>query len=136
MEKKKKNEQTVSSAVMPDVSEPAERVTENATKTKRKLKVIRLENSDKFKRTNFWLTVLFPIFICCMAEINQAKYVIPFLEFCGDRPTVLLFDIIISAVMFVLFMAIFRKGWLAMAVQSFIFMALRSFSNSGPTAIT
>jgi len=124
MEKKKKNEQTVCSAVMPDVSEPAERVTENSTKTKRKLKVIRLENSDKFKRTNFWLTVLFPIFICCMAEINQAKYVIPFLEFCGDRPTVLLFDIIISAVVFILFMAIFRKGWLAMAVQSFIFMAL------------
>lgn len=123
---RKNKDQIVRPAVMSDVSEPDTRLAEyNDNKmTKRKLKVIRLENSDKFKRVNFWLLVLFPIFICCMAEINQAKYVIPFLEFCGDRPTVLMFDIVLSAVFFVVLTAIFRKAWLSMAVQSFIYMAL------------
>lgn len=33
----------------------------------------RNENSRKYKMTNLLLTVLFPVFIVCMAEINQAK---------------------------------------------------------------
>lgn len=39
-----------------------------------KLNAKRDENSEKYKMTNLLLTVLFPIFIVCMAEINQGKY--------------------------------------------------------------
>ena len=84
----------------------------------------RKENSDKFKHLNKWLMIIFPVFICCMAEINQDKYVLPFFSFCAERPTVLLFDILISALVFIMLTAIFRKGWVSMAVQSFIYMAL------------
>lgn len=84
----------------------------------------RKENSTKYKHLNKWLMIIFPTFICCMAEINQAKYVIPFFKFCAERPTVLLFDILISAIMFIFLTAIFRKGWVSMAVQSFVYMAL------------
>ena len=38
----------------------------------------RKENSDKFKHLNKWLMIIFPVFICCMSEINQDKYVLPF----------------------------------------------------------
>ena len=34
----------------------------------------REENSGKYKMTNLILTILFPFFIVCMAEINQDKY--------------------------------------------------------------
>lgn len=84
----------------------------------------RKENSDKFKHLNKWLMIIFPVFICCMSEINQDKYVLPFFSFCAERPTVLLFDILISALVFIMLTAIFRKGWVSMAVQSFIYMAL------------
>ena len=84
----------------------------------------RKDNSEKYKGLNTMLMILFPVFICCMAEINQAKYVLPFFQFCADRPMVVLFDVLISAVIFIFLLAIFRKGWISMAIQSFVYMAL------------
>ena len=84
----------------------------------------RKDNSEKYKGLNTMLMILFPVFICCMAEINQAKYVLPFFQFCADRPMVVLFDVLISAVVFVFLTAIFRKGWVSVLIQSFVYMAL------------
>lgn len=84
----------------------------------------REDNSSRFKTLNMILMILFPIFITCMAEINQFKKVSSFFAFAADRPTVLFFDIVIAALIFVFLLAVFRKGWVASMIQSFIYMAL------------
>lgn len=84
----------------------------------------REENTVKYHKLNFFLMLIFPIFICCMAEINQGKYIKPFLTFVADRPTVILFDFLLTGVVFAFFLAIFKKGWLAMLAHSILYMAL------------
>ena len=85
---------------------------------------LREENTEKFKWLNLALMILFPIFITCMAEINQCKKVSVFTRFVADRPSVILFDFAAACVIFILLLAAFRKGWIAALVQSFVFMAL------------
>lgn len=84
----------------------------------------RNENSRKYKMTNLLLTVLFPVFIACMAEINQAKKPAKFILFVAERPSVMLFNILIASLIFYGLMLLFKKGWIAAAIQSFIYMAL------------
>ncbi len=84
----------------------------------------REENSDKYKALNIILLILFPMFIVCMAEINQFKFISSFAQFAADRPSVLIFNFIAASLLFALLFAIFRKGWIAVAVQSFVYMAL------------
>lgn len=84
----------------------------------------REENSQRFKTLNILLMILFPIFITCMAEINQFKKVGAFLTFAAERPTILLFNFISAGVIFTLLVAAFRKGWVAAAIQSTVYMAL------------
>lgn len=84
----------------------------------------REENSQRFKALNILLMILFPIFITCMAEINQFKKVGAFLSFAAERPTILLFNFISAGVIFTLLVAAFRKGWVAAAVQGTVYMAL------------
>lgn len=81
-------------------------------------------NTEKFKHLNLWLLLLFPLFICCMAEINQGKYISSFLNFVYDRPSVMLFNIIIASIIFLFLLALLRKGWIAVTIESFIYMAL------------
>lgn len=84
----------------------------------------RNENSRKYKMTNLLLTVLFPVFIVCMAEINQAKKPAKFILFVAERPSVMLFNILIASLIFYGLILLFKKGWIAAAIQSFIYMAL------------
>lgn len=84
----------------------------------------REENSQKYKMTNLFLTILFPIFIVCMAEINQAKKLSKFVLFVAERPSVMLFNIMIASLIFYGFLLLFKKGWIAVLTQSFIYMAL------------
>lgn len=84
----------------------------------------REENSEKYKKLNTALLILFPIFITCMAEINQSKHISSFLSFAVERPSVLLFNFIIAGLVFILLLAIFRKGWLASTAQGVLYMAL------------
>ncbi len=81
-------------------------------------------NSEKYSRLNLCLMLLFPIFICCMAEINQGKYVSSFLTFIYERPSVMLFNIIIAALIFCILLAFIRKGWIAVLIESIVYMAL------------
>ena len=90
----------------------------------RKINQKRDENSEKLKTLNGILMLLFPIFISSMAEINQAKSMGNFLSFVAQRPTVMLFDIIIAGMVFLFLLAVFRKGWIAAIIQSFVYMTL------------
>lgn len=81
-------------------------------------------NTLRFKSLNNWLLIIFPLFICSMAEINQAKYVLPYFKFWAERPTVMIFDIIITAVIFLVLLSLFKKSWIAVLAHSFIYMAL------------
>ncbi|MBR2283737.1 MAG: sulfatase-like hydrolase/transferase [Ruminococcus sp.] len=81
-------------------------------------------SSSRHGALGLLLMLIFPVFITAMAEINQFKYVSSFFRFAAERPTVVLFDIVIAAVIFVFLSAVFRKIWLSAAVQSFIYMAL------------
>lgn len=84
----------------------------------------REQNSEKYKKLNLALMIIFPLFITCMAEINQFKYIGSFLNFISERPSVFLFDLMISGIVSVLLLSIFRKGWIASAVQGVLYMAL------------
>ena len=90
----------------------------------KKLNEIREANTEKYKKLSLFLMIIFPLFICTMAETTQAKGFMPFLDFVIDRPTVLVFDVIITAIIFIFLLAIFKKGWLAVTAHSILFMAL------------
>lgn len=84
----------------------------------------REENTSKFKKLNLALLILFPIFIVAMAEINQFKGIGAFLAFAIDRPSVIIFNYLAAGVIFVMLLAAFRKGWVAVLTQSIVYMAL------------
>ncbi len=89
-----------------------------------KLNERRSLNSEKYKATNLLLTVLFPIFIVFIAEINQCKYPSKFIVFMTEKPTVVLFDVFISSIIFYTLYLIFRKGFWAVFVQGFVYFFL------------
>ena len=71
----------------------------------------RNENSRKYKMTNLLLTVYFR-FYSCMAEINQAKKPAKFILFVAERPSVMLFNILIASLIFYGLMLLFKKAGL------------------------
>lgn len=113
-----------------DINDPIEAAIEPKSEGKehfsrfRRFNQKREENTAKYHKFNSLLMLVFPIFICFMAEINQGKYIKPFLVFAADRPTVILFDILLTAVVFAFFLGIFKKGWIAMLAHSILYMAL------------
>lgn len=81
-------------------------------------------NSENYKATNLLLTLLFPIFIVFIAEINQCKYPSKFVLFMVEKPTVVLFDIFISSIIFYTLYLLFRKGFWAVLVQGIVYFFL------------
>ena len=81
-------------------------------------------NSEKYKMTNIILTLLFPLFIVCMAELNQNKYPSKFILFVAERPNVMLFNVIVAFMIFAALYFILRRGWRAVFVQSVLYMTL------------
>ncbi|MDE6780670.1 MAG: sulfatase-like hydrolase/transferase [Ruminococcus sp.] len=82
------------------------------------------KQTDLHPKINLAIMILFPLFIMSMAEINQFKGVMPYLSFIVSRPSVILFDIFLTSLLFAFLLAIFRSGWISIAVQSFVYMAL------------
>lgn len=82
------------------------------------------QQTDLHPKINLAIMLIFPFFISSMAEINQFKGFMPYLEFIVTRPSVILFDVLLTSVVFIFLLAIFRSGWISIAVQSFVFMAL------------
>jgi len=81
-------------------------------------------NSETYRATNLLLTILFPIFIVFIAEINQCKYPSKFIMFIVEKPTIVLFDIFISSIIFYTLYLIFRKGFWAMLIQGVSYFML------------
>ena len=85
---------------------------------------IREKNSEKYKMTNLFLMFFFPVFIVSMAEINQSKTVSKFILFLAEKPTVMLFDVLLAGIIFCGLLFIFRKGWIAVTIQSIVYFTL------------
>ena len=81
-------------------------------------------NTEKFSKLNLALLIIFPIFISCMAEINQQLSISKFFSFFIDRPTIMLFDFVVAFIINIFLLAIFRKAWISTAIQSFAYMML------------
>lgn len=117
-------------SLMMDINDPLRDVTDIQEQKKTRFPRLkrfnekREANTLRFKNLNSWLLIIFPLFICSMAEINQAKYVMPYFRFWAERPTVMIFDLIITAIIFILLLSFFKKSWLAVLVHSFLYMAL------------
>lgn len=89
-----------------------------------RLNIVREQNTEKYKHFNMLIILIFPIFISCMAEINQAKYVSSFLKFVIERPSVMLFNFIVASLIFYMLLAITKRGWLAMLLHGTVYMLL------------
>lgn len=96
----------------------------------------RTENTEKFKATNLFLLILFPIFITTMAEIIQMKTPAKFVLFLFERPSVVLFNIILCSLLFLIVLYLVKKGWIAVFGVSFVYtflsiVELFKFNTSG-----
>lgn len=92
-------------------------------------KILRLNerrnlNSETYKATNLILTLMFPIFIVLIAEINQCKYPSKLVMFIVEKPTIFMFDIFISSIIFYTLYLLFRKGFWAVLVQGIVYFFL------------
>ena len=81
-------------------------------------------NSETYKATNLILTLMFPIFIVLIAEINQCKYPSKLVMFIVEKPTIFMFDIFISSIIFYTLYLLFRKGFWAVMVQGIVYFFL------------
>lgn len=80
--------------------------------------------TDLHPKINLAIMLIFPLFIVSIAEINQFKGVMPYLTFLVSRPSVILFDVLLTSILFIFLLSLFRSGWLSIAVQSIVYMAL------------
>ncbi|MDD7516396.1 LTA synthase family protein [Ruminococcus flavefaciens] len=124
------SEEKTESTLMRDVSDPIEAAIAPSEPKKtrfpklKKFNELRDKNTTKYSKLNTFLMVIFPLFICCMAEITQSKYISSFVALVTERPTVFIFDLIITAVVFAFLLGLFKKGWIAVLIHTIIFMAL------------
>ena len=84
----------------------------------------RNKNTGKYSMTCFFLTLLYPVFIVLMAELNQDKYPSKLVMFIVNKPMVMVFDIVVAAAIFAALCLLFRKVWRAVAVQSIVYFML------------
>ncbi|MCR4795394.1 MAG: LTA synthase family protein [Ruminococcus sp.] len=121
-----KTEETIINKVKDPIEAAIEPAEEKKTRFPRlkRFNEKREANSLKYSKFNHFIMIIFPIFICCMAEINHSKYISSFGKLITERPTVFVFDLIITTIVFIFLLGIFKKGWLTILVHSIIFMAL------------
>ena len=118
--------------VMPDVKDNPEPVEAPAPEKKKgkfrqliqRFNEKREENSMKHMRFNTIMMILFPLYITLITEIIHTKKITKVFQFFFENPTIFLFDIIIVGIVFILFIALFNKGWLAMFLESILFVTL------------
>lgn len=113
---------------MTDISEKPKEISEPDKKIKfqklAKFNQKRAENTEKFAKLNIALLIIFPLFILSIAEIIQSKSILHFLNMweCYFGP--MLFGLTITYLIFAFFIAIFKTGWIAVLIESFIYLAL------------
>lgn len=89
-----------------------------------KLQAKRNRNQQRFRTMNALLTWLFPLFIVCLAELNQTVKISNFVEFCIERPTVLLFDFFMSYLMYTAVLMLTNRVWLTAWMQGIGYMTI------------
>lgn len=82
------------------------------------------ERTEKFKKFNYVLLIIFPLFILSMAEIIQGRSVTRYFNMWGHHFGPMLFGLAITCLIFAFFLALFRTGWIAVLIESFIYLAL------------
>lgn len=90
----------------------------------RRFQDFRMHNQETYRRSNALLAWLFPVFIVCMAELNQDVHILTFLHFCVRRPTVILFDILFTYLLYGLLIMITNRIWAAATIQGLAYMTL------------
>lgn len=96
-------------------------------KTKNSIKNLnekRQINSDTYKATNIMLLLCFPVFLTFLCEIIQMKSVSKFIVFLFTKPTIILFDVFLIGAIFIAFLFLFRKGWVAVLIEGILFATL------------
>ena len=84
----------------------------------------RTKNTVRYPMTNLFLMILFPFFLVCMSELTVNKYPSKLVLFIAEHPGIMLFDVLIIGLIFLGFLLILRRGWLAMLAEAFGVMAL------------
>ena len=84
----------------------------------------RRRNQQHDKILNAVLTILFPLFIVCLAELNQFVKLGEFAAFCVARPSVILFDFLMSYLMFAALLLFTNHTWIAAWIQGIGYMAI------------
>ncbi len=87
-------------------------------------KALRDTNGKKFIMTNNLLLLFYPLFIVLIAEVNQMKYVDNLIIFMAQRPSIILFDTIIAAAIFIFLLLMFKKAWFAVFLQTVVYLTL------------
>lgn len=84
----------------------------------------RMTNQHQDRKLNAVLTWLFPVFIVCLAELNQFVHISEFLEFCINRTSVLLFDFLMAYLMYCFFLLLTNRVWIAAWIQGLTYMLI------------
>lgn len=83
---------------------------------------VRLRNQQEDRVLNALLAWLFPPFIVCLAELNQHVQLSSFLTFCQNRPSVLLFDVLMAYLLYTILILLTNRIWLAAAAEGLTYM--------------
>ncbi|MBR6106561.1 MAG: LTA synthase family protein [Oscillospiraceae bacterium] len=90
----------------------------------RRMQDFRMRNQERYHASNAVIGGLFPVFIVCMAELNQCVHISTFMRFFIHRPTVMLFDFLFAYLIYGLLVMLTNRIWAAAAVQGISYMTL------------
>ncbi len=106
----------------------------------RQIKAYRKKNIDKYLGLRIFLAAFFPIFMTLITELNQMRSIPKLLKFIIDRPTIILFDIIIISAIYATFLFFTKRTYLSTlftGVMFFVFSCVEYFKyEAGGTHFT
>lgn len=76
------------------------------------------------KRLNTFLLLIFPVFILTIAEINESQSIVTYVKLWINSPGPMLFALIITSLIFALFLALFKSGFLSVLAHTILYLAL------------
>lgn len=93
-------------------------------------------NSEKYRVTNALLLLFFPLFIVSISEMNQMKSVSKFIIFVAEKPTIMLFNLLLASLIFWALVFLFKRGSIASLAMGITYFALSTaelfkFNTSG-----
>lgn len=96
----------------------------------KRVKEYREKNKDNYLGIRIFLMAFFPVFMMIITELNQMRSVPKLLKFIVNRPTIILFDIIIIGAIYVIFLFFTKRTYLSTlftGVMFFIFSCVEYF---------